>query len=150
MIGCYGQNGHVEDASEIFRLMIVEGAVPDEATFTSVLGACSHGGLLEDSLHHFRAMPDQHGVEHVREHYCCVADILGRVGKLTEAHELLNSMPLRPGAIGWTSFVGACITHSDGIISGVEGVENVLETNHSESLGKHLPYVMLANVLKKY
>ncbi|XP_024521296.1 uncharacterized protein LOC112342911 [Selaginella moellendorffii] len=64
MIGCYGQNGHVEDASEIFRLMIVEGAVPDEATFTSVLGACSHGGLLEDSLHHFRAMPDQHGVEH--------------------------------------------------------------------------------------
>ncbi|EFJ11730.1 hypothetical protein SELMODRAFT_40326, partial [Selaginella moellendorffii] len=97
MMGCYGQNGHVEEASETFRLMIVEGAVPDEATFTSVLGACSHGGLLD----HFRAMA---GVEHVREHYCCVADILGRVGKLTEAHELLNSMPLRPGAIGWTSF----------------------------------------------
>jgi len=40
-------HGYAEEALEYFYVMVKNGIVPRDITFTAVLKACSHGGLVE-------------------------------------------------------------------------------------------------------
>ena len=48
MIKLLAIHGRTEDAIKIFFLMQNDGLKPTDFTFTSVLFACSHGGLVEE------------------------------------------------------------------------------------------------------
>ncbi|OMO49481.1 hypothetical protein COLO4_38527 [Corchorus olitorius] len=50
MINCYAQHGYGRDALELFELMKEHGIAPNHITFTGVLYACSHAGLVEEEL----------------------------------------------------------------------------------------------------
>lgn len=141
MIASYGYHGLGKDAIAVFDQMVEAGVNPNHATFTSLLSACSHSGLLEEGGRYFHSMSDTFGVEPKLNHYACMVDILGRRGKLYEAQELIEHMPMDPDSSLWGSLLGACQIYGD-----VDLAERIadrifeLNTNHSGY------YVLLSNI----
>lgn len=109
MIGGFAQNGRAMDALKIFERMAIEKDVkPDAATFVSVLSACRHAGLVEEGRRQFASMCNDYGIVPTEKHYSCLVDILGRAGRLTEAEEMISTLPLAPTASIWGALLAAC------------------------------------------
>ncbi|CAK8542178.1 unnamed protein product [Lathyrus sativus] len=111
MITGYSQHGLGEDALIVFRDMCTSGIQPDEVTFIGVLSACSYGGKVKEGFKFFEAMKCTYQVEPGIEHYACMVDLLGRAGRVDEAMELIEKMPMEPDAIVWGALLGACRNH---------------------------------------
>lgn len=107
MICTNAHHGEPMKALLLFREMIIEGLEPNYITFVGVLSACSHAGLIEDGLDHFQSMAG-FGIEPGMEHYASVASLLGRAGKLYEAKDFIEKMPIKPAAVVWRSLLNAC------------------------------------------
>lgn len=112
MIGGLAMNGHGKRALELFRRMLDMGFVPNESTFVVVLCACTHTGRVDEGKEIFRSMCD-HGIEPRREHYGCLADLLGRAGLLEEAEAVLLDMPMEPHASQWGALMSSCLMHNN-------------------------------------
>ncbi|XP_066318614.1 pentatricopeptide repeat-containing protein At2g29760, chloroplastic-like [Miscanthus floridulus] len=112
MIGGLAMNGHGKRALELFRRMLDKGFVPNESTFVVVLCACTHTGRVDEGKDVFRSMRD-HGIEPRREHYGCLADLLGRAGLLEEAEAVLLDMPMEPQASQWGALMSSCLLHNN-------------------------------------
>ncbi|KAL3839288.1 hypothetical protein ACJIZ3_023879 [Penstemon smallii] len=113
IIGGYGMHGHGEVSVELFDQMIQTGIKPDKAIFVSVLTACSHAGLTQKGLDYFDSMEKKYSLKPSSEHYSCVVDLLGRAGRLADAHKLIESMPMEPDGPVWGALLGACKIHKD-------------------------------------
>ncbi|XP_024536993.1 pentatricopeptide repeat-containing protein At2g34400-like [Selaginella moellendorffii] len=113
LVGAYAQHGHIEEAKQLFFLMQLDGFDPDDAIFVSVLSACSHAGLVEESRSLFISMAGDYGVSFGNEHYGCFLDVLGRAGRLEDAEDMICNMPFEPSGAQWLSLMCACKTHSD-------------------------------------
>lgn len=61
----------------------------------------------------FESMEDVHKISPKLEHYGCMIDLLGRVGKLQEAYDLIKTMPMKPDAVVWGTLLGACSFHGN-------------------------------------
>ncbi|KAK6125656.1 hypothetical protein DH2020_040605 [Rehmannia glutinosa] len=85
---------------------------PNSVTFIGVLTACSHAGLVEQGKHFFETMESSYGVNPHVDHYNCMVDLLGRTGRLDEALDLIQSMPMEPNAGIWGALLGACQIYS--------------------------------------
>nr|XP_025885107.1 LOW QUALITY PROTEIN: pentatricopeptide repeat-containing protein At4g39530 [Solanum lycopersicum] len=107
MISTYAQHGEAKEALNMFEKMIKDGLKPNNVTFVGVLSACSHVGLVKEGFRHFYSMAG-YGIEPEMEHYVCMVSLLGRAGKLVEATELIETMPIPPAAIVWRSLLSAC------------------------------------------
>lgn len=113
IISTYAQHGLVEDALQLFRKMERSAAKVNAVTLLCILFACSHGGMVEDGLKIFNQMEDTYGVVPEMEHYACVVDLLGRVGRLDEAVEFIDRMPIEPDEMVWQALLGACRIHGN-------------------------------------
>ncbi|XP_074589082.1 pentatricopeptide repeat-containing protein At4g14850-like [Curcuma longa] len=141
MIGGLAQHGHGKQALALFSQMIDDGVPPNHITLTSVLSACNHAGLVDESRHYFDSMEEMFGVQRTQEHYACVIDLLGRAGKLDEAMELVHAMPFEANASVWGALLGAARVHGN-IELGRRAAE-VLFDLEPEKSGTH---VLLANM----
>ncbi|KAL5709623.1 hypothetical protein ACHQM5_020288 [Ranunculus cassubicifolius] len=113
IIAGYGMHGHGEIAIGFFDQMKQSGIKPNEVTFTSLLHACGHAGLVDEGLHIFKYMVvNQHQVPRTH-HYTCIIDLVGRAGRLKEAYELIKAMPLEPNHAVWGALLGACVIHEE-------------------------------------
>lgn len=90
-----------------------QGLKPDECTFTHMLTACVQAGRLDEGLHYFKCMREDHGVGPSTEHYSCMVDLLGRAGSLNEANDVLHTMPTIPDLMAWTSLLTGCRTYGN-------------------------------------
>ncbi|PIA39863.1 hypothetical protein AQUCO_02600370v1 [Aquilegia coerulea] len=140
MIGGLAMHGYGRDALELFFDMRRHGTLPNSTTFVTVLSACAHSGMVEKGIGIFESMKE-YGVEPGIEHYGCLADILGRAGRVHEAEQILSNMPMEPQASHWGALMAACRTH------------NNIEVG--ERVGKHLismephdggRYILLSNM----
>nr|GEV38460.1 putative pentatricopeptide repeat-containing protein At5g52630 [Tanacetum cinerariifolium] len=113
MIGGLAQHGHGKEALSLFDEMLKEGVTPNNITLVSVLCACNHAGLVTHAKQYFESMEDLFGIKPTQEHYACMIDILGRVGKLDEAMDLVNTMPFEANASVWGGLLGAAKTHKN-------------------------------------
>ncbi|KAK2993939.1 hypothetical protein RJ640_025614 [Escallonia rubra] len=113
IIAGYGMHGHGETALSLFSQMIQSGVEPNEVTFTSVLHACSHAGLVDEGLSLFKYMLKSRCALAHAEHYTCMVDLLGRADRLEEAYELIEQMPFRPNHAVWGALLGACVIHEN-------------------------------------
>lgn len=111
MITGYSQHGLGEDALNVFHDMCSSGVQPDEVTFIGVLSACSYSGKVKEGFKIFETMKCTYQVEPGIEHYACMVDLLGRAGRVDEAMELVEKMPMEPDAIVWGALLGACRNH---------------------------------------
>ncbi|KAK6288506.1 hypothetical protein POUND7_000047 [Theobroma cacao] len=141
MISGYAQHGLGEEALWIFQSMFSAGMMPDDITFVGVLTACSYTGKVKEGLEIFELMKSKYLVEPKTEHYACMVDLLGRAGKVNEAMNLIEKMPVEADAIVWGSLLGACRTH--GKLDLAEVAARKLLQLEPENAG---PYILLSNI----
>ncbi|MQL73715.1 hypothetical protein Taro_006074 [Colocasia esculenta] len=111
MITAYSLHGRGFDALLAFHDMQSLGIQPDAITFTGLLSGCSHSGLVDLGLKHFNCMRSMYFVEPRMQHYACVVDLLGRAGRLTQAKQLIDQMPIEAGPSVWGALLAACRTY---------------------------------------
>ncbi|URD89356.1 PPR repeat [Musa troglodytarum] len=112
MILGYGMQGELEAAINLFDLMKDEGLEYDHVSYIAVLSACSHAGLVERGKRYFDQMLAQN-IRPTQMHYACMVDLLGRAGLMTEAAELVRSMPFEADSNVWGALLGACRIHGN-------------------------------------
>ncbi|KAJ9172409.1 hypothetical protein P3X46_015650 [Hevea brasiliensis] len=111
LISSYGVHGFGKKAIQIFEEMIHKGVLPSPISFVSVLGACSHAGLVEEGKILFQSMHKKYGIYPSVEHYACMVDLLGRANRLEEAAKVIQDMRIEPGPKVWGSLLGSCRIH---------------------------------------
>ncbi|CAL5088366.1 unnamed protein product [Urochloa decumbens] len=131
IIDGYAQHGSSQDALVMFDLMIRCGVKPDPVVLVSVLSACGRNGLVEEGLKHFNSMRTVYGVEPMLHHYCCMVDLLGRSGRLAEAKSFIESMPVKPDLMVWSTLLAACRVHDDAVLG--RFVENKIREENYDS-----------------
>jgi len=135
IIACYGVHGCGKEALSLFLEMKETELKPDDATFASLLSACSHSGLVEDGKYWFDLMVRDFGIEPEEKHYTCMVDLLARAGHVEEAYELIKSMAIEPGIAIWVSLLSGCHSHKK-LELGETVAKKVLELNPND-LGIH-------------
>ncbi|KAL6135818.1 hypothetical protein ACLB2K_068043 [Fragaria x ananassa] len=114
MIAGYGIHGQGGEALKVFDDMVKHSAVtPNDVTFTSVLSACSHSGLVVEGLGIFSMMLHQYQLKPRPEHYGILVDLLGRTGELDKAMEIVERMPKPAEPHVWGALLGACRIHNN-------------------------------------
>ncbi|XP_057862797.2 putative pentatricopeptide repeat-containing protein At3g23330 [Cryptomeria japonica] len=141
IVAGYAQNGLWKDAFKIFELMKHSGTYPDHGSFTCVLFACSHAGLLSEGCKYFNDMTHSYCITPRTDHYVCMVDLLGRGGHLEETLNFIIKMPYKPVVVVWTCFLGACRSHKD-IRLGVFTATHLSEMDSYNSA----TYVLLSNI----
>lgn len=121
------------DFDEVFVLfegMVECGLVPDGVTFTTVLAGCSHGGFVDEGMEFFEMMKRRFGLRPTLEHYTCMVDMLGRVGRLDEAERLLDDIgDVEIDIALLSALLGGCKMHGR-----VEVAERVAEKLYGRTL----------------
>lgn len=112
MIFGYANHGYCNEAIELFHKMQGEQKL-DHLTFTAVLTACSHAGLVELGQSLFQMMQETYKIIPRLEHYACMVDLLGRAGRLSEAYDFIKTMPTEPDLYVWGALLGACKNHGN-------------------------------------
>ncbi|KAL9324686.1 hypothetical protein ACSQ67_009543 [Phaseolus vulgaris] len=102
MIGGYTANGLARDGLLAFQKMKQAGVPFDGETFKLVLAACAQAEAVEEGLLHLEYMKEN-GIVPSMEHYLEVVNILGNAGRLNEAEEFIEKIPIEVGAEGWES-----------------------------------------------
>ncbi|KAG9132205.1 hypothetical protein Leryth_017072 [Lithospermum erythrorhizon] len=146
MIMAYGMHGKGEEALELLRMMVEEpndaNIKPNDVTFIAIFAACSHSGMVDEGRQLFYKMNVEYGVEPKPDHFSCVVDLLGRAGRLEEAHELVKAMPEQYDKSGaWSSLLGACRIHQN-VELGEISANNLLQLE--PHIASH--HVLLSNI----
>ncbi|KAM0947009.1 putative tetratricopeptide-like helical domain superfamily [Dioscorea sansibarensis] len=141
LINGLASHGHALRALELFDRMRDESIKLDPITFVGVLTACSHSGLVDEGLKFWRSMVHEYKIEPWPDHYACIVDMLGRAGRLEEAHDMVKSMVTgsHAGALG--SLLAACRTYGNAEIA--ENVAQELFVLEPENTGN---YVLLSSI----
>ncbi|XP_002964616.2 pentatricopeptide repeat-containing protein At3g12770 [Selaginella moellendorffii] len=113
LIAGYAKHGEHGLALGLYKEMELEGAEPSELTFMVVLYACSHAGLQEQGKQLFISIQSDYAMHPNIAHYSCIIDLLSRAGRLSDAEELINAMPVEPNDVTWSSLLGASRIHKD-------------------------------------
>lgn len=134
-------HGRSREALAVFHSMRNSSVQPDYVTFSSVLVACSHGGLVKEGRHVFESIRKDYQMDPLLEHYGCMVDLLGRAGLLSEAYEFVERMPVKPNSIIWRTLLGACANHNNlDLAAKVKGKICELDSSHDGD------FVLLSNV----
>jgi pentatricopeptide repeat protein len=113
MLMGYATNGHGLEALTLFNEMRHAGVRPTEITFTGVLSACDHCGLVEEGWRWFNIMQYDYHIDPGIEHYSCMVDLFARAGCLEEAMNLIKRMPFEADASMWSSVLRGCMAHGE-------------------------------------
>ncbi|KNA09538.1 hypothetical protein SOVF_152640 [Spinacia oleracea] len=112
MINGYGLHGDGEGAVSLFSEMEDSGIKPDSITYRSILSACSHSGLTDQSNIILNSMQKK-GIQPTIEDYGCVLDLLSRKGLLFEAYAIVKRMQGGVSVSILESLLGGCMVHGN-------------------------------------
>ncbi|XP_062220168.1 pentatricopeptide repeat-containing protein At5g66520-like [Phragmites australis] len=141
MICGHAMHGEGENALELFAAMSRQGVLPNGVTFVGLLHACSHMGLVDEGLAFFESMEKDHDITPGIEHYGCVVDLLSRSGRLDEALEFINAMPVEPNSVVWGALLGGARLHKN-VEMGEEAIRHLTVLDP----GNDGYYVVLSNI----
>ena len=141
MIDGYGMHGSGKDAFAVFCQMQQMGVKPDHITFTCLLSACSHAGLVDLGRKCFNSLSQDYGITHRMELYACMVDTIGHAGHLEEAQNFITRMPIEPHSSVWNALLGSYEIHCN-IELGEWESERIFELG-SKNAGK---FVLLSNL----
>ncbi|KAK0597492.1 hypothetical protein LWI29_025859 [Acer saccharum] len=137
----YAERGQGGQAVEFFNRMVDSKVKPDEVTFIALLCACSRSGMVTEGLEYFSSMQQKYLITPNLKHYACIVDLLGRAGKLEEAYEFIQKIPMKPDAAIWGALLNACRIHQS-VELGELAAEHIFETET-----RHVGYyVLLCNL----
>ncbi|KMZ57109.1 putative pentatricopeptide repeat-containing protein [Zostera marina] len=144
MISAYAQNGQGKAALRCFQQLIRCGLHPDLVSFLNILTACSHSGQVEDGLRLFESMTKLYNLNPRREHYACVVDMLGRVGRLDEAERMIKLMPFEADEMLWSSVLNSCRIHRSNSSLSKLAAEKLFSMDSIKDSAAS--YIMMANI----
>uniref|UniRef100_A0A0E0MS34 DYW domain-containing protein n=1 Tax=Oryza rufipogon TaxID=4529 RepID=A0A0E0MS34_ORYRU len=137
-------NGRGEEAIDMFYRMLRALQTPDEVTFVGVLTACTHAGLVDKGREFFLSMTEAYNISPTVVHYGCLIDVLGRAGKLKEALDTIDKMPMKPNSTIWGTLLASCRVYGNSEI-GELAAERLLELDPDNSTA----YILLSNMYAK-
>lgn len=135
MISAYGMHGFYIKVLEMFKLMEEGNINPDGLTFSSVLSACSHAGLVKEGLYIFESMTSMYSILPQEEHYGCIVDLLGRAGHLEEGYKFIKSSILNDKSSALCALLSACRTHGNTMLGQI--ISNELLELEQRNLGAY-------------
>ncbi|KAG1334569.1 pentatricopeptide repeat-containing protein, mitochondrial [Cocos nucifera] len=141
MIGGYAQHGLASKALALFEDMKRRKIRPTHITFTAMLNACGHAGLVDEGRREFDSMVHEFDIVPRVEHYASLVDLIGRHGQLEDAMEVINSMTVPPDKAVWGALLGACRVHNNVELAWV-AAKALAEVEPESSA----PYVLLYNI----
>ncbi|CAJ1942783.1 unnamed protein product [Sphenostylis stenocarpa] len=144
IIGGFGTHGHGQTALKLLQEMSDSGVRPDLVTFSCVLSACGHSGLVDEGIKLFYRMTKDLGLTPVKEHFSCVVDMLARAGRLEDAFDFINQMPREPDKHVWGALLAACQEHQN-VSIGKLAAEKLISLEPQEA--GH--YVTLSNIYSR-
>jgi pentatricopeptide repeat protein len=145
MISALASHGQSDEAIQLFCQMECSKQKPDKVTLLAVLGACTHGGFVEEGLRIFNSF-SLYGVAAGVEHYGCLVDLLGRAGRLEEAYVIVKNMAVESNEVIWGALLGASRVHANREMSErVSNEINKLRSGHAST--NDAEYIMLSNIL---
>lgn len=141
MIAGFSRHGYFLETMILFEKMQQSGKHPNAITYVSVLSVCSHMGLVEKGRKYFNLILNDVRISPNVLHYSCMVDILGRTGLLSEAMDLIKTMPFDATSSIWGSLLSSCRTH--GNVELAEIAAKFLFELEPENGGNH---VLLSNI----
>ncbi|XP_021970029.1 pentatricopeptide repeat-containing protein At1g11290, chloroplastic-like [Helianthus annuus] len=141
MIDGYGTHGYGTEAIKLFEEMEAGDIKPNNITFLCIISACSHSGFVEEGCQYFYKMKNEYEIEPTMDHYGAMVDLLGRSGRLTEAWDFIQNMPVEPGINVFGAMLGACKIHKNVELAEM-AADRLFELNPND--GGY--YVLLANI----
>ncbi|KAG2583517.1 hypothetical protein PVAP13_6KG225200 [Panicum virgatum] len=106
-------HGSPSEALDRFCQMKEEGVLPDNTTLTAVIKAYGLKGKVSEAEEIFYNMEHDYNIAPDVDHYAAMVDILGRSGRLEEAYELIDEMPLIPSLAVWEALLTAATIHGN-------------------------------------
>ncbi|GLU04864.1 hypothetical protein SLE2022_219930 [Rubroshorea leprosula] len=113
IVSGYAQFGKADEKIDFFERMVAYGLKPDGVTFIGVLSAYSRAGLLEKGYQYFESMVKEYEIVPIPDHYTCMIDLFSRTGRLEEARDFINKMPIHSDAIDWSTLLSSCRLHGN-------------------------------------
>ena len=113
VISCLGSNGLGHMSIKTFEEMLVNGVKPDQSTFSALLSACCHTGLVEEGRTFFQQMESRFGITPGTEHYVYMVKLLAMGGDLEDAYHLIENMPVLPDSGIWGALLTGCSVHGN-------------------------------------
>ncbi|WRX23888.1 Pentatricopeptide repeat - like 10 [Theobroma cacao] len=144
IIAAYSAHGDVNAALGYFHEMLNNGIQPDPVTFTAVLSACAHSGMVDEAQKIFDAMLEEYGISPSVEHYACMVGVLSRAGRLSEAKEFISKMPIEPSAKVWGALLNGASVCADAELG--KFICDRLFEMEPENTGN---YIIMANLYSK-
>ncbi|KAK1408660.1 hypothetical protein QVD17_40630 [Tagetes erecta] len=141
MIDGYGTHGYGPEAIKLFKEMEDKQIKPNNITFLCIISACSHSGFVNEGQRFFSKMKKEYDIEPTMDHYGAIVDLLGRSGRLTEAWDFIQNMPIEPRINVFGAMLGACKIHKNVELAEM-AASKLFELNPND--GGY--YVLLANI----
>lgn len=141
MILGLGMHGLASQAFKVFEEVLEKGYKPDESTFSALLCACCHAGLVKEGMEIFWRMTEEFHIEAETEHYVHLVKLLGMAGNLQEAYNLILTLQQPVDSGIWGALLSCCKFH------GNSGLAEILAQHLFENEPKKSAYrVMLSNI----
>ncbi|KAL2500169.1 Pentatricopeptide repeat-containing protein [Abeliophyllum distichum] len=134
-------HGHANEALEFFKTLDRRRMMPNDITLVGVLSACCLAGLYDYGCEIFYSMKKIYGIDPKIEHYGCMADLLGRAGRLLEAEELIKGMVWKADVVVWGALLSACKEYGN-----IAVAERVVKEILVLDPDNHGAYVVLSNM----
>ncbi|XP_024517628.1 putative pentatricopeptide repeat-containing protein At3g13770, mitochondrial [Selaginella moellendorffii] len=96
----YSRQGDTTRVFALFEALDRVALRPNGVTFSALLAASSHAGLVDKGLEHFHSMLSSYGVSPDAQHCRCMVDVLGRANRLEEAVQMANMYLWSRGNVG--------------------------------------------------
>ncbi|KAH7425154.1 hypothetical protein KP509_11G042100 [Ceratopteris richardii] len=113
LIAGYAQQGRGKEALICFEVMQQRGFSPDSITFSIILNACTHSGLIEEGQTLFDLMRAKFGIEAELEHFLCMIKLFGHAGQFEKIVKLIERMPCSANFAVWSALLDACKVWGD-------------------------------------
>ncbi|KAL5720484.1 hypothetical protein ACHQM5_013151 [Ranunculus cassubicifolius] len=141
MIVAYAQNGYSDKSLLLFQEMVRSSVIPTSITFTGILHACSHAGLVEKGKQYYNSMVSTYKIPPSVEHCTCMVDLLGRSGYLDDAESFLRHCPFSTEPGLWRALLTSCGVHKNVDVA-VRAAKQCIRLEPNDSSA----YVTLSNI----
>ncbi|KAK2430326.1 pentatricopeptide repeat-containing protein [Trifolium repens] len=137
MLSGYVLHGCSESAIDLFNRMRKQGLQPNRGTFASILLAYGHAGMVAEGKSVFSCITQEYLTRPSMEHYSAMVCLLGRSGKLAEALEFIQNMPVEPNSSVWNALLTACRIHRNFGLAVVAG-KRLLELETGNNIIRYM------------
>ncbi|KAI5596839.1 hypothetical protein POPTR_002G030200v4 [Populus trichocarpa] len=126
MITGYVLHGCSDSALGLLDQMRELGLKPNRGTLVNIILAHSLAGMVDEGRQVFSSMTEDFQIIPASEHYAAMVDLYGRSGRLKEAIELIDNMPIKPQSSVWYALLTACRNHGNSDLA-IRARENLLD-----------------------